>query len=434
MRRLAISEEEKQFFLENGYLIVRGALEEEELRRVRAAMDELTEYGRATVRDDPDYMYGTGHRSGRPVLRRIEYVVDKREACKVLLGNPFILRSTEMLMGKDLIPTWDAMVLKLPGEGIVVPWHRDAGTGCVGDRPIFNVDFYLDEADEDTCVWVIPGSHLWSEERTREWLAAQSKEPASRAEFALPEAVPALMQPGDVLFHNNLLVHGSPANDSEKLRRVIYYEFRPAHVEEALGPHVPAYIPLKQKELLACIARRKAADYLPQDEVPYAYEPPAPYDTVSLLTDEESEYVTQIHLANADGGASFRATFDDKSSRDPQWSPDGRWIAFTSNRAEKFNLYRMRADGGEAEKLTDAKADIGGFAWSPDGRWIAFVMPETKDETEEKRDKGKDDWRWVNENHKRNRLYLLPVEKDLAGKREPRLLTPAIMHVAGSFD
>lgn len=42
MRRLAISEEEKQFFLENGYLIAREALEAEELQRVRAAMDELT--------------------------------------------------------------------------------------------------------------------------------------------------------------------------------------------------------------------------------------------------------------------------------------------------------------------------------------------------------------------------------------------------------
>lgn len=487
MRQLAIGDEEKQFFLENGYLIARGALEAEELRRVRAAMDELTEYGRAAVRDDPDYMYGIGHRSGRPVLRRIEYVVDKRDECKVLLANPFILRSTETLMGKDLIPTWDTMVLKMPGEGIVVPWHRDAATGSVGDRPIFNVDFYLDEADEDTCVWVIPGSHLWSEERVREWLAAQPKEPASRAEFAPPEAVPALMQPGDVLFHNILVLHGSPANASEKLRRVVYYEFRPAHVEEALGPHVPAYIPVKQKELLACIARRKAADYIPKDEVPYAYDPPAPYDTVSLLpgeelatyryphedywrpgawtpklsldvkginqarpspdgkrvvytvtsavmTDEKSEYVTQIHLADADGNNSFQATFGEKSSRDPQWSPDGRWIAFTSNRAEKASLYRMRSDGGEAEKLTDTKADVGGFAWSPDGRWIAFVMPEAKDEAEEKRDKGRDDWRWVNEDHKRNRLYLLPVEKDLAGKRDPRPLTPTTLHIAGPFD
>jgi len=165
--RIAISDEERDFFLENGYLTLRGVLQGEELRRVQAAMDELTAYGSAEVRNDPDYMYGRGPQSGKPVLRRIEYVIDKRDEMKVLLGHPFILRSVEKLMGSDFISTWDSMVLKMPGEGIIVPWHRDAGTDYVGDKPIFNVDFYLDEADEDTCVWVLPGSHLWSREQVQ---------------------------------------------------------------------------------------------------------------------------------------------------------------------------------------------------------------------------------------------------------------------------
>ena len=56
------------------------------------------------LRRDPD-----ARPTGRKVLRRIEYVIDKRDECKVLLGNPFILRSVEKLMGPDLIPTWDSM-------------------------------------------------------------------------------------------------------------------------------------------------------------------------------------------------------------------------------------------------------------------------------------------------------------------------------------
>jgi ectoine hydroxylase-related dioxygenase (phytanoyl-CoA dioxygenase family) len=159
MARSVISDEEARFFDDNGYLIIREAIIGEELRRVQAAMMELTNHGSASVRNDPDYAYGTGHRSGAPVLKRVEYVVDKSDEMKALMGNPFILNTVEKLMGPDLIPTWDSMVLKLPGEGIIVPWHRDAGAGQVGDKPIFNVDFYLDAADEDTCVWVVPGSH-----------------------------------------------------------------------------------------------------------------------------------------------------------------------------------------------------------------------------------------------------------------------------------
>ena len=266
-----ISESEARFFLENGYLIVRRVLHGEELRRLRAAMAELTEFGASEVRSDPDFSYGDGHKTGEKVLRRIEYVVDKRNECKNLLGHPFILSSVERLTGPDFIPTWDSMVLKLPGEGIIVPWHRDAGTEFVGEKPIYNVDFYLDEADEDTCVWLIPGSHKWSADRAAEELDRR------RQEFTTEGAIPALMQPGDVLFHDILVLHGSPANSSGKLRRVIYYEFRPAHVEVSFGPHVPAYVPLKQQLLQACIAQRSRADYTPTDERPYEYDPPAPH-------------------------------------------------------------------------------------------------------------------------------------------------------------
>ena len=277
-----ISDEETRFFNDNGYLIVRHALTEGELAHMRSAMDDLTTFGASEVRNHPDYMYAAGHKTGGQVLRRIEYVIDKRDECKVLLGNPFILRSVEKLVGPDFIPTWDSMVLKVPGEGIIVPWHRDAGTDFVGDKPIFNVDFYLDEADLDTCVWVIPGSHKWDAAR-----AQQEIDKLNRNGFSTENAIAATMQPGDVLFHNILLLHGSPANSSNKLRRVVYYEFRNAHVEENKGPHVPAYIPLKQKVLLACLDWRRKAQYIARDEEPYTYHPPAPYNTVTLIPHEQ---------------------------------------------------------------------------------------------------------------------------------------------------
>src|SRR5690242_4009030 len=109
-----ITDDEAQFFTDNGYLIVRGVVRGEELTRLRAAMDEVTEYGRGAERPDPDYMYADGHVTGRRVLRRVEYVIDKRDECKSLLAHPFVLGSVEKLIGPDFIPTWDSMVLKMP--------------------------------------------------------------------------------------------------------------------------------------------------------------------------------------------------------------------------------------------------------------------------------------------------------------------------------
>lgn len=275
MESTEISDQQAQSFLDNGYVILRGVIAGEELRRLRDETDELVKYGSAQVRADPDFSYGRGHVTGEQVLRRIEYVLDKSDACKVLLGHPFILRSVEKLCGKDFIPTWDSMVIKVPGQGIVVPWHRDAGTQFVGDTPIFNVDFYLDEADEKTCVWLIPGSHKWSVERTQEEIDRRN------SDFSVEGAVPALMQPGDVLLHDILVLHGSPANSSNYLRRVIYYEFRTARVESDLGPHLPSYIPLKQRVLLNCIELRSESTYVNDMGWKYAYDPQAPHDTPS---------------------------------------------------------------------------------------------------------------------------------------------------------
>ncbi len=159
----------------------------------------------------------------------------------------------------------------------------------------------------------------------------------------------------------------------------------------------------------------------------------------SVMTAEKSEYLTQIWMANADGADASQMTFSDKSSSNPDWSPDGKWIAFTSSRSGKNNLYLMRSNGGESEMITDVKSGVGAFAWAPDGKWIAFTMTDPPSADEEKNNKGKDDSRWIDENVKMSHLYIAPVMKDGAGKREPRQLTKGAFTVGsglggGGFD
>ncbi len=276
--RRVISDEEVEFFRKAGYLVLPSVLEGEELRHLRGAMDALLSYGLEEVRAHPDFSYGRGHLTGRPILQRIEYIVDKTEEAKILLGHPFILRSVERLQGSDFIPTWDSMVIKLPGEGMLVGWHRDAGVECVGEEPVFNVAFYIDEADLDTCLWVHPGSHNWSPQETLEVTQQDG--------FPTDGAVPIPMKPGDVMFHNILLLHGSPSNTSCKLRRVIYFEFRPSHTELELGPHTAEYVPLKQRVLRACLVKRGEKSYLTNEE-PYQYGPESTFE----------EDGSQVHLS-----------------------------------------------------------------------------------------------------------------------------------------
>jgi dipeptidyl aminopeptidase/acylaminoacyl peptidase len=146
----------------------------------------------------------------------------------------------------------------------------------------------------------------------------------------------------------------------------------------------------------------------------------------AVMEGEKSEWLSQIHVANADGSNAFQLTRGERSSTSPQWSPDGRWIAFLSSRGAdegRDGLFRIRVDGGEAEALTAEKGAISEFRWSPDGRSIAFVMTDPRTDEEEKAAKDKRDMRIIDETFKLARLYVIPVEADASGKRPARRLT-----------
>ena len=65
-----------------------------------------------------------------------------------------------------------------------------------------------------------------------------------------------------------------------------------------------------------------------------------------------------------------------KSERSPQWSPDGKTLAFLSNRDGKTQVYLQPADGGDPVAVTARKSGVGSFHWSPDGRMIAYVADD----------------------------------------------------------
>ncbi len=84
-------------------------------------------------------------------------------------------------------------------------------------------------------------------------------------------------------------------------------------------------------------------------------------------------YLGDIWTANEDGSGVARVT--DHKAREiyPRFSPDGKWIAFSSNREGNYDVFVIPAAGGKAKQLTFHSADDNVVGWTPDGKNVIFA-------------------------------------------------------------
>ena len=89
---------------------------------------------------------------------------------------------------------------------------------------------------------------------------------------------------------------------------------------------------------------------------------------------EANETRSAIWLLDTATGQSRQLTSGEKRDTSPRWSPDGRTLAFISDREDQTaQLYTIALAGGEAQRRTLTRRGAGEPFWSPDGAWIGFT-------------------------------------------------------------
>ena len=87
----------------------------------------------------------------------------------------------------------------------------------------------------------------------------------------------------------------------------------------------------------------------------------------------------EIFTAPTDEGDLRQITDTPARDQDPQYSPDGKWIAFISDRSGREEIYIAASDGvGEPQKITDLDSLKFSFVWSPNSKEIAFTASDSK--------------------------------------------------------
>ncbi|MGB6690437.1 MAG: S9 family peptidase [Terracidiphilus sp.] len=146
----------------------------------------------------------------------------------------------------------------------------------------------------------------------------------------------------------------------------------------------------------------------------------SPDGTAAVIATESPDWKASVYrhdlwLWTAQNG--LKPLTHSGSEEHPEWSPDGKWIAFMSDRAlpdedadadgepesdsaKSDRLWLIPVAGGEALPLYTEKLDVHAFAWSPDGSSIYYAVtsPQTHDEEEAQKQEWKDVIRWREQN------------------------------------
>jgi ectoine hydroxylase-related dioxygenase (phytanoyl-CoA dioxygenase family) len=204
-KHIQFSSEQKQNFIDHGYLKLPKAISFKLLEQLRVAVNNLCEVGEQLA--DSAIVESSDHQ--KHVIGINKIVAKSEPIFAELLGSPLLLSIAEALCGADFFPVQDFIVIKTLGDQNEIKWHQDVLSDS--HEKTFMIGFYLDPTnDENGALRVVPGSH---------------KSDLSICELQKMEYQSLDMLAGDILIHNLKIAHSSGPLNSFSKRRVVYFEF-----------------------------------------------------------------------------------------------------------------------------------------------------------------------------------------------------------------
>jgi phytanoyl-CoA hydroxylase len=240
--------EEKQFFEEQGYLVVRGLLTNAELeacneeihRLHRLAVDLEESSGEDLDCFQREPFEADANQGDLPVLRKIEQTGKFSEVFKELAAHPALIRVIRALLGNDLLLFRSTLMLKPAFHGSAHGLHQDSAYWPMDPPTLVTVSIALSDATpENGCIQVIPKSHLWGMQEWGDIARDQDAELTERKDVDLSNQIEVPLEAGDALLFHSLLVHGSGPNRSANPRHTALYAYFPPTVHYVPAENAP---------------------------------------------------------------------------------------------------------------------------------------------------------------------------------------------------
>ena len=221
---MKISALQKQFYQENGYLVVENLINNDEVEHYRNIYEDFLSGKIVTGAYRSDL---SGSKENEVVEKITQIMVPSKIYPELLkmVYHQRALNIAQQLSGEDMELDFDMLIDKAPFTNSPTPWHQDCAYWIdMPDKRATSCWLALDEVfEENGCMWFIPGSHkkpVRSHKSVVEGGALQ-------CEASESEGIAIKLKPGSCTFHHGQTLHYSRGNSTEKRRRAFITNFRP---------------------------------------------------------------------------------------------------------------------------------------------------------------------------------------------------------------
>ena len=218
---------QREFYFNEGYILLERIIGDEWLKKLRAATEELVERSRKVTKPDAVWDLEPDHRADAPRLRRVSAPVDQHPVFWEYVSQSIVGDVVADLVGPDVKFHHSKLNFKWAKGGEEVKWHYDISFWPHTNYSPLTVGTYIYDTTMDMGpVGIIPKSHLGDTMYTQydesgKWVGCLSPEDVKRLDLA--SAVYLTGPAGSLTLHNCRTVHGSPKNTSDMGRPLLLY-------------------------------------------------------------------------------------------------------------------------------------------------------------------------------------------------------------------
>ncbi|MBV7393961.1 phytanoyl-CoA dioxygenase family protein [Mameliella sediminis] len=231
-----LSQTQKEFYDQNGYLKVEQVVTPEELAELQSVTEALINQSREVSQSDERFDLDKGHTPDQPRLTRIKLPHKQHPVYDRILKHSGVTRVLNDLLGPDTVLNTAKLNCKAPGGGAAVEWHQDWAFYPATNDTLLAVGLMLEDVTEENGpLLVIPGTHkgpVLSHHANGTFCGAINPEDPL---FEKDKIVTLTGKAGDMTVHHVRMLHGSAPNVSERARKILFYECAAADAWPLLG-------------------------------------------------------------------------------------------------------------------------------------------------------------------------------------------------------